>query len=122
MRQLLLQGDVMNTLSGGISETAFYTKNMGDDVVIEVSNKSVSPEAFNFTLQKDELHIHILHQTGGESPMVFPLFFKSVKIPYSVDINNIEASYTDDVFRILLPYNHDLPTDPMRLQVKNRDE
>lgn len=124
LRDLLKQADVINTVNGGVRQTNYSVKNVGDDILIEVSNPSVRPEAFNFTVNKNELLINVMHFEKSSldgQPLMYPLFYKSVLIPYYVDINRIEAVYEQGVFKILLPYNNNLPKSPFIVQVRNRD-
>jgi len=44
-----------------------------------------------------------------------------IVIPYYVDINRIEATFSNGIFKILLPYNNNLPKSPFTVKVKNRD-
>ena len=124
LRDLLKQADVMNTVSGGVRKTEYGVQKVGNDILIKVSNPSVSPEAFNFTVNKDELLINVLHVEKSfisNQQLMYPLFYKVVVIPYYVDINRIEATYEEGIFKILLPFNNNLPKAPFSVKVKNRD-
>ncbi len=125
LRELLKQGDVMNTVNGGIRNTSFKLKTLPNGIGIEVSNPSFASESFNFTINKDELLIHVmyLNQTRNEEQInMFPAFFRMVKIPYNVEIEKIEAVYENEIFRIFMPFNSSLPGDPFKVQVKNLDK
>lgn len=124
LRELLKQADVMNTVNGGVRQTEYSVMKVGSDILITVANASISPEAFNFTINKNELLINVMHfehSHNNHQPVMYPLFFKAVAIPYYVDISRIQATYEDGVFKILLPYNDNLPKAPFSVQVKNRD-
>ena len=124
LRELLKQADIMNTVNGGVRQTEYKATKIGEDIIIEVSNPSISPEAFNFTVSKNELLINVMHFEKSHSDnqiTMYPLFFKAVVIPYYVEINRIEATYEQGKFKILLPYNNKLPKSPFNVQVKNRD-
>lgn len=124
LRELLKQADIMNTVNGGVRQTSYGVKKDGKDIVITVSNPSISPEAFNFTINKNELLINVMHFENSflnGQPVMYPLFFKAIIIPYYVDINRIQATYANGVFELLLPYNDNLPEAPFNVQVKNRD-
>jgi HSP20 family molecular chaperone IbpA len=66
--------------------------------------------------------MHFEKAFSNGHPIMYPLFFKVVIIPYYVDINKIEATYEQGIFKILLPYNKNLPKTPFTVQVKNRDK
>ena len=124
LKELLKQADIMNTVNGGVRQTEYSAKMIGDDILIKVSNPSIPTEAFNFTINKNELFINVMHFEKSNSdgqPVMYPLFFKIIVIPYYVDINKIEATFEDGIFKILLPFNNNLPKSPFSVRVKNRD-
>ena len=124
LRDLLGQSDLMNTVNGGVRKTEFSIKKVGNDILIEVSNPSIAPESFNFTINKNELLINVMRFNKSFSngqPIMYPLFFKVIQIPYYVDINRIEATFENGVFKVLLPYNNNLPDNPFRVHIKNID-
>ena len=124
LHELLKQGDLMNTVNGGVRETNFKIEKTGKDLVVELSNPSINPEAFNFTVQGNELLINVMHfdhEQNGQQFVMYPLFLKIIKIPYFVDINRIEASYEEGIFKVLMPYNNNLPDNPFRIRIKNLD-
>jgi HSP20 family protein len=124
LRELLKQGDLMNTVNGGVRKTHFKIEKSGRDLLVELSNPSISPEAFNFTVNGNELLINVMQydvQEGHEQPYIFPLFLKVIKIPYFVEINKIEAYYENGVFKILMPYNNNLPEKPFKINIQKRD-
>lgn len=124
LRDLLRQGDLMNTVNGGVRKTEFSIKKVGNDILIEVSNPSITPESFNFTINKNELLINVMRfdkSFSNGQPIMYPLFFKAIQIPYYVDINKIEAIFENGIFKVLLPYNNNLPDSPFRVHIKNID-
>lgn len=124
LRDLLKQSDLMNTVNGGVRKTEFSIKKNGNDILIEVSNPSVTLESFNFTINKNELLINVMRfdkSFSNGQPVMYPLFFKAFQIPYYVDINKIEATFENGVFKVLLPYNNNLPNNPFRIHIKNID-
>ena len=124
LKDLLRQGDVMNTVNGGFRQTDFKIKNFENSMIIEVSNPSVSPEDFSFTINKNELLINVVHFERFENEdqaRIYPVFFKTVDIPFYADITKVEAIYESGIFKIILPYNNNLPKTPFSVRVKNRD-
>ena len=124
LRELLKQGDMMNTVNGGVRETRLSFEKSGKDMVIELSNPSINPEAFNFTIHGNELLINVMQykeQESNEHPSMYPLFFKVIRIPYFVDINRIEAYYEKGVFKVFMPYNNNLPENPFTIHIQNLD-
>jgi HSP20 family protein len=122
LRELLLQGDLMNSVHGGVRQTEFRVETAGDDIMINVSNPTVSPESFSFTIFNDKLLINVLltnvDQQAGKT-YAFPMFSKVVDIPFYVDMSKIEATYEDQVFKIKLPSNPNIPRRPVHLKIRN---
>jgi HSP20 family protein len=124
LKELLNQGDLMNTVNGGVRETHFKIDQVGKDLLVELSNPSIHPESFNFTIQGNELLINVMHfgnKQIGLDYIMYPLFFKIIRIPYFVDINKIEASYERGIFKVLMPFNNNLPQNPFKIDIKNLD-
>ena len=124
LKELLKQADIMNTVNGGVRQTDYNAKKIGDDIILEISNPSILLEAFNITINKNELFINVMHfekAHQNSQAVMYPMFFKIILIPYYVDISRIEAIFEHGVFKILLPYNNNLPKTPFSVRVKNRD-
>lgn len=124
LNELLKQGDLMNTVNGGVRETHFKIDQMGKDLVVELSNPSINPESFNFTVQGNELFINVMHfnnKQNSQNFIMYPLFFKIIRIPYFVDINRIVAYYEKGIFKVLMPFNNNLPQSPFKIDIKNLD-
>jgi HSP20 family protein len=125
LKELLQQGDVMNTVNGGVRETHFRMEKSGKDLIVELANPSIRPESFNISVHGNDLMINVLHAAGGrntEEGRVYPIFARIIKIPYFVDINGIKAYYEDGLFKVLLPYNPALPENPFRIRIENLDD
>ena len=125
LRDLLKQVDLMNAVNGGVRKTEFSVKKVGNDILIEVSNPSIAPESFNFTINKNELLINVMRfdkSFSNGQPIMYPLFFKVIQIPYYVDINKIEATFENGIFKVLLPHNNNLPDNPYRIHIRNIDK
>jgi HSP20 family protein len=122
LRELLMQGDLMNSVNGGVRQTDFQVETDGDDILINVSNPSVPPESFSFTVFNDKLLINVLctkvDEQSGKT-YAFPMFTKVVDIPFYIDIPRIDGTYGDGVFRIHLPSNPNIPRKPMNLRIRN---
>jgi len=108
LRELLKQGDAMNTVNGGVRDTSYKLKNHASGIIIEVSNASLASESFNFTVDKDQLLIQVMYMNrvpNSDQILMFPTFFRIVKIPYNVEVERIEAIFENGMFRIFMPFN-----------------
>lgn len=122
LRDLLKQGDVMNTVNGGVRQTDLRVINSGDDVEIFVSNPSVRPECFDFTVFNNKLVINVLLKNedveSGQS-YSYPIFTKVIDIPFFTDLSRLDAAYENGRFRIHLPSNPSIPRRPVSLRIRN---
>ncbi len=108
LRGLLTQGDVLNTINGGVSMTKLEKKQMDDYFSISVSAPTVPAESFNVVLNDKQLIIFAVlsDSTIQEDDQLFniPMFYKSFDLPAYIDIDNIEAIHDDDKLTVALPF------------------
>lgn len=123
MRNFIKSTDLMNSVNGGVRATDFSIEQQGDDLLVRVSNPSIDPKAFNFTIYNNQLIVNALlvENKGEEMPMAYPVFTKVINIPFFVDITKIEGLYENGEFRINLPYNHNLPDKPYPVKLRFLD-
>lgn len=109
LRGLLTQGDILNTINGGVSMTHVVKEQMEDYFSISVSAPSVPAEAFNVVLNDQQLIIFAVlpNSTVQEDDQLFniPMFYKSFDLPPYIDIENIEAMHDDEKLTIALPFD-----------------
>jgi len=124
LRNLIKHGDLMNTVHGGVRATHFSMEQDGDDLVVKVSNPSIDPKSFNFTIYNNQIIINALHidQSEADNPIAFPVFTKVIDIPFYVDITRIEGVYEEGAFKIYLPYNRDLQRQPYPIKLRYLDD
>lgn len=108
LRGLLEQGDILNTINGGVSQASLIKEQMDEYFSISVSAPSVPAEAFNVVLNDDQLIIFAVlpNSTVQEDDQLFniPMFYKSFDLPNYIDIENIEALHDDEQLIVTLPF------------------
>jgi HSP20 family protein len=108
LRLILKQSDLINTLNGGIVDTAVNILRSEGRIIINVSAPSVSGKAFKVLLNHEQLTIFSLLTaedfpfSRGESTSV-PMFIKTFEIPGNIDLDNIQAEQNDDELNVMLP-------------------
>jgi HSP20 family protein len=109
LRLILKQSDLINTINGGIVNTAVNIERTENNIILQISAPSVSGKAFKVLLNHDQLTVfHLLtvkdssHYNKGEF-MSMPMFIKTFGIPENVDLNNIQAQQKNDEIIIILP-------------------
>ncbi|EMR01072.1 Hsp20/alpha crystallin family protein [Cesiribacter andamanensis] len=105
---LLKQGDVLNTLNGGMAMTYVEEQEHEDHKVLTFWAPSVPAEAFNIVLNINTLVVFSLLPSSADDAEAgsfnIPMFFRKFRLPAYIDVNNIEAVHEGDRLSILLPY------------------
>lgn len=108
LQGLLKQGDVLNTLNGGMAMTYVEEQAHEDHQVLTFWAPSVPAESFNIVLNVNSLVVFsLLPSTLDEAEVGsfnIPMFFKKFKLPSYIDVDNIEAVHEGNRLSILLPY------------------
>jgi HSP20 family protein len=108
LRGLLRQGDLINTINGGVSMTRVVKKQYDDEFLVSLSAPGLSAEAFNVVLNDNQLIVFsVLPDSGIEQEdqlFNIPLFYRSFDLPKYIDIDKIEAYHDDRELRVVLPF------------------
>jgi HSP20 family protein len=108
LRELVMQGDLMNTIHGGICETRVKVFKAKDYMVIKVIAPSVPAASFNIVLDYNKLTLfsQFHPETEGvpQSRLKMPMFIKTFDVPATVDTDKMEALYETGQLKIILPY------------------
>jgi HSP20 family protein len=108
LRGLLRQGDLINTINGGVSMTRVVKKQYDDEFLVSLSAPGLSAEAFNVILNDNQLIVFsVLPDSGIEQEdqlFNIPLFYRSFDLPKYIDIDKIEAYHDDRELRVVLPF------------------
>lgn len=109
LRNLLLQGDTLNTVNGGTSMSAVNTYRTDDAYVITLSAPSVSPDNFNVYLEYNSLIIYSLLSDDmvQEENIVVPMFSKRFALPVDADLERIEALHEEGKLKVVVPFKSD---------------
>lgn len=112
LRGLGPQLDLLNTLNGGSAQATVQVKQRRRDVVIALAAPSLDPEAFDISLDGQRLTIASAHSPLdpklGTLPndLRVPLLRQQFELPYQIDPDRIEATFTDNCLRVTLPFRH----------------
>lgn len=105
LRNLLNQGDSLNTMNGGVSmtEAKAYKTDYAYEIVL--SAPTVSPESFNIFLNYNQLIVYALLKTGNQDQQaMIPMFSKSFDLPVDADLEKIEALHEEGMIKIIVPF------------------
>ena|SRR5690606_18293739 len=103
---LITTVDVLNTLSGGISEPqqSLYETEFGREVHVRVAG--VNKNSMHVEIHNNHLTIYYYINIASYDKLVqVPQVVYNRTIPYYVDISKIHAAYDGDDLIVHLPYN-----------------
>ncbi len=98
--------DVLNTLSGGISEPQqhIYESEYGRELRFRVAG--IGRQAMNVEIHNNHLTIYYYINIASHDKLVqVPQIIYNKPIPYYVDIGKIHAAYEDDELVVHMPFN-----------------
>lgn len=109
LRELLQQGDFLNTINGGVGMTRLTKEQRDTEFSIIVSAPTLPADAFNVVINDRELIIFsVLPNNRGERVedqfINIPMFYRSFDLPPYIDIDNIEAIHDDKELVVVLPF------------------
>lgn len=103
---LVTSVDVLNTLSGGVSEPqiSFTEQDQGREIRLHVPG--INKEMMHVEVHNNNLSIYYyLNITSGDKLIQIPQIVYSRVVPYFIDISKINASYEEDELVVRLPFN-----------------
>lgn len=106
LRALLFQGDMLNTISGGVASTTVEQAQADEAFIMRISAPSVPAEAFQLMLNNNQLSVMTLLPEQGEEPQPYqiPMFYRTFELPAYIDQESIEAEYEEGKLLITLPF------------------
>jgi len=118
LRKLLQQGDILNTISGGVSETYMDVQENTGSLVIRVFAAKTPGKDFKVLLQKNRLTILRFLDIDEEKDPSAPVFARWFDLPLTVNKSKIEAVYEEGLLKVILPLQ--IEEDPNR-EIKIQD-
>lgn len=105
-KSILSTIDLINTLSGGLSEAFVSYREQADGREIRIRVPGVRKELLNVEIWDNQLKVyyHISMDSSGKH-LLLPKEVISQTLPYFIEITAIEASYHGNELIITLPYN-----------------
>lgn len=105
-KDLLTSVDILNTLSGGISEPFVSIREEADRHEVRVRVPGVNKETLQAEVHNNELMIFYMIPLESHGKAVqLPQVIYNNPIPYFVEINGIQAHYEDNMLVVELPFN-----------------
>ena len=127
LRQLLFQGDMLNTLNGGVAQTEFKHKEYKDRIELVAKAPGLQPEQFQVVQNGNKLCIFTLlipfngevEDNNQQAVFSAPMFYREFKIPATANVREIMAEYKEGSIKITIPfYQRDLTK--RRIDIRNK--
>lgn len=109
LRGLLQQGDMLNTVNGGVVEPRFSMQEDEFGIVIDIVAPTVSAEHFDIVLDNHRLSIAADINDpllAADQQFKMPLFTKFFDLPSEVDLDVVEAVHDGHELKIILPFRN----------------
>lgn len=105
-KDLLTSVDILNTLSGGVSEPVVSMREEADRHEVRVRVPGIDKENLQAEVHNNELVIFYMIplESAGKEVQLPQIIYNSA-IPYFVKINSIQAHYEDNMLVVELPFN-----------------
>jgi HSP20 family molecular chaperone IbpA len=105
-KDLLTSVDILNTLSGGVSEPSISMREEADRHEVRVRVPGIDKEYLQAEVHNNELIIfYMIPLESNGKEVQLPQIIYNNAIPYFVKINSIQAHYEDNELVVELPFN-----------------
>lgn len=105
-KDLLTSVDILNTLSGGVSEPFVSMREEADRQEVRVRVPGIDKTSLQAEVHNNELIIfHLVPLASDGKPVQLPQIIYNKAIPHFVKINSIHAHYEDNMLVVALPFN-----------------
>lgn len=119
LRSLLLQGDQLNTLAGGVSKIGFNIEKRTDGFLIEVNAPGIEAEQLKVISDKNSLQVlAALNHPGLDQGVMIPLFYRKVELPIFANTDDVEAVHHENKLEIFVPIGKNSSSSKKEIEIK----
>ncbi len=107
IKHLAETADIINTISGGMSEGRLDIKRFENHYKVDFRMAGLNPEKIDIQIEKGNLVISSVISLQDEEPKKgkMPFIFQILPLPYDVDFDNISGKILSDHIILTLPLN-----------------
>jgi HSP20 family protein len=105
LRNLLFQGDQLNTLSGGVAQITMKVDQQEDGFLINVHAPGVSANHLKVISDKQSMQIFatLAMENADNMPAIMPIFYRKLDLPLFVDMDAVEAIHKGNELEVFVP-------------------
>lgn len=120
LRNLLFQGDQLNTLGGGVAQVTMKVKKQEDGFLVRVHAPGISPDNLKVISETKGLQIYATLNLINEDqmPALIPIFYRKLDLPSFVDTDAIEAVYQDSKLEVFIPIGRNSTSVKKEIEIK----
>lgn len=104
LQTIARQIDHWNTLGGGVVQPKVAVEKRKKGIIIRVSAPTVSPEAFQLLLNKNQLTLFTVLPAQEGSELQTPLFHQEFLLPLNSALDKIKAVYEGNELQVRVPF------------------
>jgi len=119
LRKLLLQGDQLNTLAGGVVNTDFNIENQTDGFLISINAPGINTEQLKVISEENSIQVFatLAHPSENFGVMI-PLFYRKVDLPVFANTDEVEAVHQEGRLEIFVPIGKNSASSKKEIQIK----
>ncbi|WKV10508.1 Hsp20/alpha crystallin family protein [Marivirga harenae] len=119
LRSLLLQGDQLNTIAGGVVQIEFKLEQHNDGFLIVVNAPGIEAEQLKIISDQNSLQVFAtLNHPSENHGVMIPLFFRKVDLPLFADTSNVDAVYHENKLEISVPMGTNNTSSKKEINIK----
>lgn len=119
LRNLIYQGDQLNTLAGGVAQIDFNIENLEDGFSIVVNAPSIEAEQLKVISDQNSLQIFAtVKRPVANSGVMIPLFYRKVELPIFANTDEVDAVHHNDRLEIFVPIGKNSENNKKEVNIK----
>lgn len=119
LRNLLFQGDQLNTLAGGVAKIDFNIENLGDGFSIVVNAPGILAEQLKVISDQNSLQIFAsINHPSEMFGVMIPLFYRKVELPIFANTDEVDAVHHDHLLEIFVPIGKNSANNKKEVSIK----
>jgi len=119
LRNLLFQGDQLNTLAGGVAKIDFNIENQTDGFLIKLNAPSIEADQLKVISDKNSLQVFAtINQPTENNGVMIPLFYRKIELPIFANTDDVEAVHHQNSLEIFVPIGKNSSSNKKEIEIK----
>ena len=120
LRNLLFQGDQLNTISGGVAQITMKVEQQTDGFLINIHAPGVSPDHLKVISDNQSMQIFATldMKNADNIPAIMPIFYRKLDLPSFVNTEAVEAVHYENNLEVFVPLGANNSGDRRQIEIK----